>query len=282
MTEASVEVNVDEAFELELMSNGTACDTGGGANVTTVDLDDMIIAANGNGTWTTTDNAPIDPATNEVDFEGLPLGAYTFTYTLFDVASVCPAVPGSVTVTVVDCSCPVLTLDRIADQCNDAGTINLNALLVNDNSGSWTIDPPTLTEIGGIINVGGGAAGDYNVTFTHDAILGGTCVDEVSQSFTLSEAPVASATLDLLEVCNGTTLDVGLDTMLNLNEFIVGDVGEWSVTSDFNGGVIADPTAISFIGIPAATYTFTFTTTCLLYTSPSPRDRQKSRMPSSA
>ena len=47
----------------------------------------------------------------------------------------------------------------------------------------------------------------------------------------------------------------------------------------------ADGLALSFIGagayehhIPAAVWAIT----CLLYTSPSPRDRQKSRMPSSA
>ena len=40
-------------------------------------------------------------------------------------------------------------------------------------------------------------------------------------------------------------------------------------------------TAASFYGLPVATEAAE-AQTCLLYTSPSPRDRQKSRMPSSA
>ena len=50
---------------------------------------------------------------------------------------------------------------------------------------------------------------------------------------------------------------------------------------------ITDPTADRTITIPDASGTIVITSstdtlTCLLYTSPSPRDRQKSRMPSSA
>ena len=54
-----------------------------------------------------------------------------------------------------------------------------------------------------------------------------------------------------------------------------------------HGGPSSD-TVVSVTGLPetynsSETYTFTVTVTnCLLYTSPSPRDRQKSRMPSSA
>ena len=55
-------------------------------------------------------------------------------------------------------------------------------------------------------------------------------------------------------------------------------------------GVVAGETAISTVGKEGTSLRYrgydatelTSNNTCLLYTSPSPRDRQKSRMPSSA
>ena len=60
--------------------------------------------------------------------------------------------------------------------------------------------------------------------------------------------------------------------------------------SDSGGGagIQADIKAVTMLGgyaataITAVTVQNTLGVTCLLYTSPSPRDRQKSRMPSSA
>ena len=53
-------------------------------------------------------------------------------------------------------------------------------------------------------------------------------------------------------------------------------------TSDSTNGTHVFAFSTNPNNSPAAPYTTGVTTTCLLYTSPSPRDRQKSRMPSSA
>ena len=45
---------------------------------------------------------------------------------------------------------------------------------------------------------------------------------------------------------------------------------------------IEDPDAVSRVEVPVTDDVATLDPGCLLYTSPSPRDRQKSRMPSSA
>ena len=61
--------------------------------------------------------------------------------------------------------------------------------------------------------------------------------------------------------------------------------GVYTVTIRDNDPNTTCKTSVVFVmqdNVPGATITFTDTTHCLLYTSPSPRDRQKSRMPSSA
>ena len=90
--------------------------------------------------------------------------------------------------------------------------------------------------------------------------------------------------------CDGPLLFLGL-------EFAVGEEPESIVTGDFNGDGLADLATANFIsddvsvllgngdGTLAAPQTFLVGDgpgSCLLYTSPSPRDRTRSRMPSSA
>ena len=62
--------------------------------------------------------------------------------------------------------------------------------------------------------------------------------------------------------------------------------GTWGVTTNTNLGTAIEEAITGSANVTFSsadvTLTLTNTNTCLLYTSPSPRDRQKSRMPSSA
>ena len=256
---ASVDFTVFELLTAELEMTATACDTDQSGDITVVDLDELVLSGNMDGVWSSTD-ATIDPTTNQVDFNGLPQGNYTFTYSLTDNTPPCNPFAETVRVTVVDCSCPLLTLNPIPDQCNDGGNINLNTLL-NQGApqGSWSFDPPTITETGGIVNFGGTDANTYQVTYTVNAPVTG-CTNEVTEPLLISSAPAATLTTNLVEVCNGTTLDVGLPTALNLNDFVTGDGGVWTVESGFNGGVIDDISNVDFLGVRADRYLFTYTT----------------------
>ena len=74
---------------------------------------------------------------------------------------------------------------------------------------------------------------------------------------------------------NGST--VGLTTYANN-----GDVLELVAYKAFNVGNVDAANGNFSVGNQLTVVGATTATTCLLYTSPSPRDRQKSRMPSSA
>ena len=96
------------------------------------------------------------------------------------------------------------------------------------------------------------------------------------------------------EFCEGETTAQNLTTIIT-----IGDAGGTWSESTSSGADISDPTSVDFSGVspgvyiyryihpasvacPADTAIATVTVTCLLYTSPSPRDRTRSRMPSSA
>ena len=255
---SSINFTVWQALTAELM-NTTACDTDQSGDPTVVDLDELIISGDVTGTWTSND-ASIDPATNEVDFNGLPQGNYTFTYTLVETGSACNPFAEQVRVTVIDCSCPILTLDQLPNQCNSGGNVNLNMFLTNDGGqGSWTFDPPTLSETGGIVNFGGADPGTYMVTFSIDVPITG-CTNSVTEPLLISPEPMADVETDLVEVCNGTTLDLGLPTSINLDDYVTGDAGVWTVEVDYNGGVIDDINNVDFLDANAQNYLFTYTT----------------------
>ena len=99
--------------------------------------------------------------------------------------------------------------------------------------------------------------------------------------------PDASASLYITKITgNGNTSNVTYNSTKSSNaSTIEGAKGTLTFGSDGSYSYAANSDATS--GDDVFTYTLTdgtatTTATCLLYTSPSPRDRQKSRMPSSA
>ncbi|WP_339337243.1 MULTISPECIES: T9SS type B sorting domain-containing protein, partial [unclassified Croceitalea] len=87
-------------------TNTTACNSTGNGGVTTVDLDTTLSGQDaGNWIFTSgpTGGSPIIGGDNVVDFNGLPLGDYIFTYTTNTAASPCTNESIDVTVTVIEC-----------------------------------------------------------------------------------------------------------------------------------------------------------------------------------
>ena len=112
-----------------------------------------------------------------------------------------------------------------------------------------------------ILNASAAHEGEYSVTVTN--AFG--CHFSSTVDITVSEA----------------TADAGDDVCIEPGESVqmmgqgMGTSFQWSPTTGLSNSTILNPVAN-----PATTTTYLLT--CLLYTSPSPRDRQKSRMPSSA
>ncbi|PIB27292.1 Calx-beta domain-containing protein [Maribacter sp. 4G9] len=82
--------------------NGVACSIAAFGN-TVVDLDSRLIGAS-TGTWSTNGNTLTINVDNEVDFEGVPNGPYTFTYTTNVATAPCTDISVDVVITVSDCN----------------------------------------------------------------------------------------------------------------------------------------------------------------------------------
>lgn len=85
-----------------IVANGGACSVAAFGN-TVVDLDSRLVGASA-GTWTANGNTLVINADNEVDFEGVPNGPYTFTYTTNVATAPCTDISVDVVITVSDCN----------------------------------------------------------------------------------------------------------------------------------------------------------------------------------
>ena len=109
----------------------------------------------------------------------------------------------------------------------------------------------------------------YQITFTETAL---SLAEGSSMATTLSVAPTPS-----------TDLTIRLNTRPNNGQIVISDADDRPLseqTMTFTEG--SDKAAITITVLDDSVDQDTQAYTCLLYTSPSPRDRQKSRMPSSA
>ena len=164
-----------------------------------------------------------------------------------------------------------------------------------------TLDPDT-----GLITVAAGTpAGTYTVEYTICEDLNPSNCATVTETVVVEQAPI-TATPETFPVVSGT--DGGVTTSVLASDMLNGapvdpaditltvgasdpeltldpDTGLITVAAGTPAGIYTVEYTICEDLNPANCATVTETVTvelCLLYTSPSPRDRQKSRMPSSA
>ena len=117
------------------------------------------------------------------------------------------------------------------------------------------------------------SSASYTITATN---TGGT--DTASVTIVVNDVtPTISYGSNSLTLEKGTTMTTQTPTVGG------GTITSWSVSPSLPAGLSLDSSTGAISGTPSAvTSSANYTITCLLYTSPSPRDRQKSRMPSSA
>lgn len=84
------------------VTNGGACSIAAFGN-SVVDLDNRLAGAS-LGTWTANGNTLVINTNNEVDFEGVPNGSYTFTYTTNVATAPCTDISVDVVINVSDCN----------------------------------------------------------------------------------------------------------------------------------------------------------------------------------
>ena len=243
-------------------------DTGNGP--TTSNLYDWLEAGYSSGSWTQTGGSPDLTFTDDgidmavVDFAGQPIGSmFVFTFTTTGAEEPCENVSVPVTITVVDCNCPPIVLSPAADVCNDAGTIDLCALTVGSDPGTYTVTSLGGTDFsdridGCIFDATDLAPLDYIITFTLDEIVTGNCTQSLQDTFTV--VPFANSDImDPDEVCNDPNGNGDTDINFTMQVSNAG-VGVWEDTDGAGVaiGTLSELQNVSFVGVPAGTYTFTY------------------------
>jgi len=246
-------------------------DTGNGP--TAINLYDWLVPGYTLGSWSQTggDVLPLPDDGNSiavVDFMGQDIDEqFTYEFTTFGAQDPCENITIEVVVTVVDCNCPPIMITEQEDVCNEAGMIDLCALVAGSDPGSFVVTsaggteyPERIDATGCIFDATGLVQGTYTITYTLDQMVTGTCVGSVSTTVEIVNYASTEIVMDPDQVCSDPDGN-GL-MVLNFTTF-VGNAGSGTWSDDDNSGVvittISDQQSVSFVGVPAGSYNFTYT-----------------------
>ncbi|MBL0246979.1 MAG: hypothetical protein IPQ28_05215 [Sphingobacteriales bacterium] len=163
---------------------------------------------------------------------------WTYEYCLDDPSGTCTPTCQQITITVQNCLCPDLTITNPGNICNTAGTIDLAALKITPEAGTFTItnEPigSSVSIAGNTLNISGTVAGSYTLTFTLTTPKAG-CPDKIDLPFQI-DATVNAGTPTDIDLCS---TDSSLDLYGQLTAETAG--GTWTVASgnpgaNFNAG----------------------------------------------
>ena len=121
----------------ELEPNAELCNTEAGGSV--INLYDLIISGDMNGTWEDADNSGAVGLFNNLNFNNIPAGDYTFIYTTNSAIAPCPEVQYQIVVTVIDCTCPDVFFLNADPLCNGGDVLNLSTIENTSEAGNWSI-----------------------------------------------------------------------------------------------------------------------------------------------
>lgn len=247
--------------EITITPTATACNVFNGTDPDMIDLDDFNVT-NASGIWSTTETGISIGADNMVDFQGVDIDDYEFTFTTDFAQAPCTNPSGTLTVTVRDCACPKVSLLPFDNICLEDQDIDL--LLIKDTTedGTWSItDGPDTGSIiinGSTMSINSSTVpGDYELTFTLNSIpAGSNCPEMDNVNFSIFERPNPQITPSG-EVCN-QDIGIGPD-FIDLDDFnLNGASGTWS-TMAANIFIDGD-NVVDFNNADVQDYTFTFTT----------------------
>ena len=205
----------------------------------TLDFNTLVTQGSG-GIWTVvTPGAPAPDGAGIADFVGLAANSqWTYEYCLDDPSGTCTPTCQQITITVQNCLCPDLTITNPGNICNTAGTIDLAALKITPEAGTFTItnEPigSSVSIAGNTLNISGTVAGSYTLTFTLTTPKAG-CPDKIDLPFQI-DATVNAGTPTDIDLCS---TDSSLDLYGQLTAETAG--GTWTVASgnpgaNFNAG----------------------------------------------
>lgn len=242
----------------------TACDKQEpGGPTTIVNFNSMVTSGDQSGNWTFVSGPSAVNISNpaNVNFNGLPTGTYTFTYTTNSAVAPCIEKPYNLVVTVNSCACPVVSVGLAPDLCNDLGTVDLSTIVTGMTGGVWTIissppgaNPATISA-GHILD----AAGTVNPgTYTLQYVVSGLasyCTSSVTTTVNVMRTPVAGVASAPAQFCAGENQTVSLSTLL-----VGADTGgQWNESSaNPSTGNAFDPVTGKFLIVSQAPGIYTF------------------------
>ncbi|MBK9552661.1 MAG: gliding motility-associated C-terminal domain-containing protein [Saprospiraceae bacterium] len=217
-------LNIEIVPELvyALLPDATVCNIdpkSNGANELDFSGNSIWSSASIAGSWTDTDGSGAIQNGNIWNFNGVPTGVYTFTFTPSGAQTPCTNNPQTIEITVVDnCACPDLpVLTPIAAICNNTTSINL--VVPSGATGTWTFksipagsNPAVIN--GNTLEVNGKDSGIYRLRFRYDNISAG-CPDTGFVNFTLDEYKYAGIANNTLSYCERTALIIDLMDEIN-------------------------------------------------------------------
>ncbi len=263
-------VIVEEAIAMAV--DNTVCNANTGNGPTTIDLNTTLSTnTTAGGSWTDVNGDPVPDI-----FDGnlvAPGTEFVFTYTVPGTTP-CGPVSTDVTIEVIDCNCPQVSITDPDAICNDSGIIDLDDYITTDEAGTWVYviggtTGPVVLEAGNVFNSNDGTtqltSGLYTFNYVFDTDPGGDCPSEFPINIIVSNQPEVSSIT--ASPCNVMS-DVG-STVVDLTQLISGDVGNgvWSIEpgseaiEDTNPDLINNVTSVNFDGLPInSVWEFTFTT----------------------
>lgn len=257
---AQVAINVVQPIGANVTPNVSVCNSNANGS-SIINFVDLITAGSTAGEWTDTDNSGASGAFSNLDFTGVPTGAYTFTYSLSQ--DPCEPISYTVAVTVQNCACPDVTTITPSEVCNSLNAFDLNTLLFpTTQAGTWAItatpngsNPATIS--GADFIPTNADTGDYQLTYTlTNPSASPTCPDSSVQTLTVVAQPQAGT--DATDnICNTAT------TPLNLLSYLpdADAGGTWSSTglAPDAGAFNANTGTFTTEGHSPGTYTFAYT-----------------------
>ena len=165
----------------------------------------LITGGDMNGIWTNSSGAPVNFSNpSSVDFDGVPVGFYSFTYQTNSAVPPCMNVSYFIVTAVEDCLCPLITIQPLPGGiCNSLQDLALNAFIMAGAPGFWTIlsAPPgsnPATVVGPDLHILGADPGLYSLRFTFDSAPIVSCPDSAEIEVLIQDAPSISISSDTL------------------------------------------------------------------------------------
>ena len=225
-------VNVIEVLPpvVQLEPAISLCNTEAGGSL--LNLFDLIISGDLNGTWEDVDQSGAVGLFNSLNFKGVAAGDYKFSYTTNSAVAPCPETTWETVVTVIDCVCPDVFFLNTNPLCNGGDVLDLSTIENTTENGSWSLvqtppgsNPGMLN--GNVFSTTGGDPGEYIFQFTLQDQQPPGCPADFQVSVIVDDAVDAGVAGVPIRLCEAD------DQIVDLAGIITGEDanGTWTETS---------------------------------------------------